>query len=152
MKRFYILAILFAIAIVAANAQISKLFERYSDTKGVTSVYISKAMLRMMPDIRTNGLEFNDMTEKLNSIRVLTTENTDLANKMGTELDSEIKKDSYELLLSANDDGDKADIYLKTESKGINHYLIIARESGELCIVLISGTVTPADIRKMSNR
>lgn len=152
MKRFYILAILFAIAIVAANAQVSKLFERYSDTEGVTSVYISKAMLRMMPDIRTNGLEFNDMTEKLNSIRVLTTENTDLANKMGKELDSEIKKDSYELLLSANDDGAKANIYLKTESTGISHYLIIARESSELSIVLISGTITPADIHKMSRR
>ncbi len=150
MRRFCILTILFALAIVSASAQISKLFERYSDTKGVTSVYISKTMLSMIPDLKTNGLELNGMTQKINSIRVLTTENTDMITRMSNELNTEIKKDRYEILLSANDDGEKAVIYLKTDAKGVNDYLIVAQEPTELSIVLISGTLTPADIQKMN--
>lgn len=150
MKRFYILSILFALAVISASAQVSKLFDQYSDAKGVTSVYISKTMIRMMPDLSTNGLEFKGMADKLNSIRVLTTENRDIAAKMGNEINAEIKKDSYELLLSANDKGEKAVIYLKTDANGVNNYLIVAQESSELSIVLISGTLTPADIKKMS--
>ena len=150
MKRFYILTILFALAVISTSAQVSKLVERYSDSKGVTSVYISKTMIGMMPDLSTNGLEFKGMADKLNSIRVLTTENASIADKMGKELDSEIKKDTYELLLSANDNGEKAVIYLKPDAYGVNNYLIVAQESSELSIVLISGTLTPADIRKMN--
>ena len=150
MKRFYILTILFALAVISTSAQVSKLFERYSDLKGVTSVYISKTMIGMMPDLSTNGLEFKGMADKLNSIRVLTTENASIADKMGKELDIEIKKDAYELLLSANDNGEKAVIYLKPDANGVNNYLIVAQESSELSIVLISGTLTPADIRKMN--
>ena len=71
MKRFYILTILFALAVISTSAQVSKLVERYSDSKGVTSVYISKTMIGMMPDLSTNGLEFKGMADKLNSIRVL---------------------------------------------------------------------------------
>ncbi|MDE6073023.1 MAG: DUF4252 domain-containing protein, partial [Muribaculaceae bacterium] len=123
MKRFYILTILFALAVISTSAQVSKLFERYSDLKGVTSVYISKTMIGMMPDLSTNGLEFKGMADKLNSIRVLTTENASIADKMGKELDSEIKKDAYELLLSANDNGEKAVIYLKPDANGVNNYL-----------------------------
>lgn len=150
MKRFYILTILFALAVISVSAQVSKLFDQYSDTKGVTSVYISKAMIRMMPDIKTNGLEINGMAEKLNSVRVLTTENPDMVAKMSKDMNTEIKKDSYEILLSANDNGEKATIYLKTEANGINNYLIVAQESRELSIVLISGTLTPTDIQKMN--
>ncbi len=150
MKRFYILTILFALAVASGSAQISKLFDQYSDAKGVTSVYISKAMIRMMPDMKTNGLDMSGMAGKINNIRVLTTENADMVAKMSRELNSEIKKDSYEILLSANDNGEKTMIYLKTDADGVNNYLIVAQEARELSIVLISGTITPADIQKMN--
>ncbi|MDE5857220.1 MAG: DUF4252 domain-containing protein, partial [Muribaculaceae bacterium] len=103
MKRLYILSILFILAVVSVNAQVSKVFEQYSDTKGVTLVYISSTMLKMIPDVKTGDVEFKGMTDKLNFIRVLSTGKADLATKISSELNDQIKKDSYEILISAND-------------------------------------------------
>ncbi|MDE5969746.1 MAG: DUF4252 domain-containing protein [Muribaculaceae bacterium] len=150
MKRLYILSILFILAVVSVNAQVSKIFEQYSDSKGVTSVYISSTMLRMIPDLKTGDVELKGMTDKLNFIRVLSTEKSDVASKIANELNSQIKKDSYEILISANDGDEKANIYMKTDSKGINEYLIVAREPNQLSIVLINGSITPADVQKMN--
>ncbi|MDE5572740.1 MAG: DUF4252 domain-containing protein, partial [Muribaculaceae bacterium] len=144
MKRLYILSILFILAVVSVNAQVSKVFEQYSDTKGVTLVYISSTMLKMIPDVKTGDVEFKGMTDKLNFIRVLSTGKADLATKISSELNDQIKKDSYEILISANDGGERANIYMKTDSKGVNEYLIVARESNQLSLVLINGTITPA--------
>ncbi|MDE7370128.1 MAG: DUF4252 domain-containing protein [Muribaculaceae bacterium] len=149
MKRLYILSILFILAVVSVNAQVSKVFEQYSDTKGVTLVYISSTMLKMIPDVKTGDVEFKGMTDKLNFIRVLSTGKADLATKISSELNDQIKKDSYEILISANDGGERANIYMKTDSKGVNEYLIVARESNQLSLVLINGTITPADVQKM---
>ncbi len=150
MKRFYILTTFFVLAVISASAQISKLFERYSDSKDVSYVYISKAMISMMPNIAANDIELKGLTDKLNNIRVLSTENADMVTKINKELQAELKKDSYEVLLSANDNGEKAKIYLKTDSKGINSYLIVAQEAKELSLVLISGTLTPTDVKKIN--
>ena len=109
-------------------------------------------MFRMMSGPKVNGLNINDMFDKLECIRVLTTESSKVAAKMSKALGEEIKKDSYEILLSANDDGEKAVIYLRTGAKGVNDYLIVNEDSGELNIALISGNITPADISKMTNR
>ena len=43
MKRFYITAILALICTIASYAQ--TIFDRYADTEGVTTVYISKAKI-----------------------------------------------------------------------------------------------------------
>lgn len=150
MKRLYIFVAIITLAVVSASAQITRLFDRYSDTKGVTSVYISKTMINMMPDLELNDIELKGMGDKLNNIRVLTTENSALVSKISQEATTEIKKDGYEILLSANDDGEKTVIYLKTDDKGINNYIIIAQEPKELCIVLISGTLKPSDIKKLN--
>ncbi|MDE7156279.1 MAG: DUF4252 domain-containing protein, partial [Muribaculaceae bacterium] len=116
---------------------------------GVTLVYISSTMLKMIPDVKTGDVEFKGMTDKLNFIRVLSTGKADLATKISSELNDQIKKDSYEILISANDGGERANIYMKTDSKGVNEYLIVARESNQLSLVLINGTITPADVQKM---
>lgn len=76
MKRFYITAILALICTIASYAQ--TIFDRYADTEGVTTVYISKAMLSMMPDMKTNGVNIGPIASKLDNIRILTCENKKL--------------------------------------------------------------------------
>ena len=58
MKTKNILLILFLCCTSICFAQ-NKLFDKYSEMDNVTSVYISKAMLQMMPKIETNGLNLS---------------------------------------------------------------------------------------------
>ena len=64
--------IIFMISALSAFAQ-GNLFAKYSDTKGVDAVYISKSMLQMMPTVKVQGMNVANVVNKLNSIQILTT-------------------------------------------------------------------------------
>ncbi|MDE5808959.1 MAG: DUF4252 domain-containing protein [Muribaculaceae bacterium] len=150
MKRLYIFSILFILAIVSVNAQVSKVFEQYSETQGVTTVYISKTMLSMMPDIQAGKMELKGVTNKLNYIKVLTTQRAYLIREIYNSIKLQMKRDKFETLISTNDGNERANIYMKTDSRGVNEYLIVNQNKGELSAVLINGTITLADVQKMN--
>ena len=152
MKRLYFLSILFVMAVISASSQVNSVFDRFSDTKEVTSVYISKVMLRMIPDVDANGLNVGDISSKLDCIRVLSTSNSKMISTISSDFQNEIKKGKYEILLQTNDDGEKVVIYMKSGNDGINEYLIAAEEPNEFNYVLIAGSITPADVMKMNEK
>lgn len=147
MKRFYITALLALICTFATYAQ--TIFDRYADTDGVTTVYISKTMLSMMPDMKASGMNIGPIASKLDNIRVLTCDNQSLLPKLKKETQS-FGKD-YERLMQVNDNGEKIDIFMKSLAGGKNEYIVRVAEKAELTLVLISGAITPADIREMVN-
>lgn len=151
MKRIYTLTLLLTFAIIGAAAQISEFFDRYSDTDGVTSVYISKSLLRMMPDIETDGVDIKGISGKLESIRILSTEDKSMAEKMANDLTKDLRKNDYEELLRVNESKEKTMIYMKSGKNGLNEYLLINQEPDEFNIIRIVGTITPADIQKVTN-
>ena len=55
------------------------------DMDGVTSVYISKAMLSLMPDMKTEGVNIGEVASKLDNIQILSCEKTDLIAKLKKE-------------------------------------------------------------------
>ena len=145
MKRFYITAILTLICVLASQAQ--TIFDRYADTDGVTTVYISKTMLSMMPDMKTTGLNIGPIASKLDNIRVLSCEKKDLLPKLRKETQSLGK--GYEQLMKVTDSGDNVDIFMKSLQGGKNEYLVRVSERSGLTLILISGSITPADIQSM---
>lgn len=54
MKRTYIITLLLSLCSLFTYAQDS-FFDKFADMDGVTSVYISKAMLSLMPDMKRKG-------------------------------------------------------------------------------------------------
>lgn len=149
MKRIYTFALLLAIAIVGASAQITEFFDHYSNTDGVTSVFISKSLLRMMPDIKTEGVEVKEIADKLESIRILTTEDKSMAAKLREDATKNLRLKGYEELLRVNEGDEKTGIFMKTGEKNVNEYLIINQETDEFNAILITGRITPSDIQKM---
>ena len=145
MKRFYITAILALICTIASYAQ--TIFDRYADTEGVTTVYISKAMLSMMPDMKTNGVNNGPIASKLDNIRILTCENNKLLPTLRKETLSLGK--GYEQLMKVTDNGENVDIFMKSLDGGKTEYVVRVSEKAGLTVILISGAITPADIRSM---
>ena len=150
MKRIYFLALTLIITAIAATAQVSTVFDKYSDTKDVSAVYISKTMLRMIPDFSNDSNSPINAISKLDCVRVLSTANSSIRSALSADMKSQIKKENYEILLQATDDGERVFIYMKTSKDGINEYLITAEEPDELTYVQLVGTITPADVMKMN--
>ena len=57
------------------------LFNKYNDLKGVSSVYISKAMIETNPNLFTKDIYIGKVSGQLNSVQVLST------------MDNNVKKD-----------------------------------------------------------
>ena len=64
MKRTYIITLLLSLCSLFTYAQDS-FFDKFADMDGVTSVYISKAMLCLMPDMKTEGVNIGEVASKL---------------------------------------------------------------------------------------
>ncbi len=152
MKRIYILTILLAVTVFSSMAQITKFFDKYSDVDGVTSVGVSKAMLEMMPDMKTEGMDMRGLAGKLDNILILTTENASMAAKLSKDAAASIDTKGCEELLSVNEGKERTKIYMKKNANDVNQYLILNEDKSEFNAILITGKITPADIRAMINK
>lgn len=73
MKRIYIITLLLSLCSLVSYAQ-NSFFDKFADMDGVTSVYISKAMLSMMPNMKAEGINIGEVAGKLDHIQILTCE------------------------------------------------------------------------------
>ncbi|MDE6609180.1 MAG: DUF4252 domain-containing protein [Muribaculaceae bacterium] len=153
MKRIYIFAVIVLMAVVSGSAQqLSKFFDKYDDVEDVTSVYVSKAMLRMMPDVKTGDMDLSGLSGKLDCIRILSSNNNDMARKLKTDADKVLNANGYEVLVKVSEGKEKTNIYMKSDDKGVNEYFIVNEEPGDFNAILIVGKLTPEDVQKMVNK
>ena len=71
---FLVTALVFSIHASAQKA----LFDKYEDTNGVTTIYISKTMLGMIPNVKAGNHDISEIASKLDQLRILTCEKATL--------------------------------------------------------------------------
>lgn len=152
MKRLYILTVIAVMFAVSASAQVAKFFDKYADAEDVTNVYISKTMLRLMPDIKTDDMDLKGLGEKLDYIRILTSVKSSMVSKLKPELTKTVKSSAYEQLVNVNEGKEHTSIYMKSGENGIYDYLIVNEDPGQFNAILIVGKLTPADVQKMMGK
>ena len=112
---------------------------------GVTTVYVSKAMLQMAGDANvTDDMNLSAVIKKLNSLEVINAESSASVvelNKLIKELNLN-GKNGYEIMMSVNDDEQNVKIYMKKMANNTNEYVILVEESDEVLVVLMNGTLT----------
>lgn len=75
------------------------LFNKYNDMKGVSSVYISKAMMELNPNLFMKDLYIGKVAEHLNSVQVLSTHDNKVREEMAKDIRSLVQSSKYELLM-----------------------------------------------------
>jgi hypothetical protein len=145
MKRFIIITMLIALCGVC-HAQ-DALFQKYEDVDGVTTVYISKAMFRMMPHVNAGNRDISKIASRLDRLQILNCERPSLIpgiKKMAVEI---YKRGNYEYIMRVNDDGDHTTIYQKQHAGGKNEFVLLSDEKDELSIINVLGAVTLNEIK-----
>ena len=145
MKRFIIsLALLCCMTIaVAQNA----LFNKYANTKGVTTVTIGSAMLQFMGNGRVGDKDISKIAGKLKSLKILDCERPSIAPIIYREAQQYYRKYRYVVAMETNDDGEHTTIYMKGYGKGLNEFALLQYEKSELQIINILGYVNLNDIK-----
>lgn len=150
MKRTLLNILLCLCTAVFAHAQTDNMFDRFSEMDGITSVYISKAMLNMIPDIQSEIIDLKGIAGKLESVKVLNSEKESVINKMkDTANQIFTPANGYETLVRIRDNDDHADIYLKTNDNNLNEFVVLTQEKEELTIIVITGQLSPEDIKNI---
>lgn len=147
-KSIYILLFLCCASICFAQ---DKLFEQYADMDDVTSVYISKKMFDLMPDIETGRLDLKDLRGKIDNLQILTTDREDLCAKMRKDFKNLVTQ-SHEELMRIKDGKDKVTFYVQQENELIREMLMLADSDDEFVIIRLKGKFTLEDIQKIAKQ
>lgn len=152
-SRTLICTLIMLLSSLTANAQVEE-FEKYSDMKNVTYVYISKAMLTLAKGLTTPsvpGMDMKNAFGKLNAIQIITTENKAARTKLKAEVADVVKREKYDILMQVDEDNSKVKIYFK-DGKKQSVILMSTDENNETSVIIFSGTFKMEDIQKMTEK
>lgn len=128
----------------------SALFKKYDNVKGVSTVYISKALLSLIPEMHTGNKDISKIAGKLDHVQILSCERPSLVSEIKSEAISYFKNGGYTNLMKVSDDGGQTIIYGKSLDNGKNEFVLFSYMDDEVNIINVMGKVTLNDIKQIS--
>lgn len=126
----------------------AKLFDKYSDMKGVKSVYISKAMLEMNANLFTSDI-YVGKTKNLNSVRLLSTMDAQVRKDMFEDIRSLVKSSKYELWMKQKGTVSGSEFYVSRKGDKIKEVIMIMDGAASLKFIYLEGDMTPEDVKRI---
>ncbi len=151
-----ILSVVMLLWVSLAGAQVSKLdkiFDKYQEAKGVTSIKIGKPMFSMIQKLNIGDDEMGQikpLLTKINSIKMLIVENDSLQIK--DEVKSAFSNIHYEELMAIHSDGSRIKFLAESTAGDIlNNLLLDISADGSTIFMILDGRISYADIDKLVN-
>lgn len=149
MKSKNIFLILFLCCTSLCFAQ-DKLFEKYADMDNVTSVFISKKMFDMIPNVESGGLNLMNLKGKINKPP---NRHFPTSVKSGTRCRKEFSNlisKSHEELMRVKDNDTRASFYIVQNGELINEMIMLADTDSDYVVIRITGKFTLEDIQEVA--
>ena len=118
--------IIFLIAIVIfplSNYAQTSIFDKFEDMDDVTTVVVTQEAFKMLARFKgggEEGQEYLEMVQNLESFRVFTTENLEVATQMNNVVSQYLKSSKLVELMRVKDDDTNVKIYVR-QGKDENH-------------------------------
>ena len=149
MKQIIVTALLVLVC-TGAKAQ-RELFDKYEDTKGVTTVFVSKAMLNLAGGLAAIGdKKIGKMAGKMDGIRILNCERKSLIPEIKKAAQAIYSRDNYEEIVRVNEEGQRVVIYQRPLKGGKSEFALLTVEENSLSIININGTITLEDMKQFT--
>lgn len=149
MKRLFITLIATLLVAIALPAQ-ENVFDKYADSEGVSTVYISKKMFSMMKDMKSEDLNLGTLSGKISNMQILTCEDKDTAARLRKDIAYINPENGYEELLRVREEGERVTIYAK-EGKKENEYILTVDEPDEIVLIQLNGQLTLEELQGIVN-
>lgn len=149
------LALLVPLALAAQKSPVDKLFEKYGNQKGFTTVNISGKLLGFAGKLDSKDPETGKMLNNLSGIRILSVEDSVLAGKLDfyKELDNEgfFKNNNYESLMDVTETNQVVRFYARDAGGGkFSELLLVVGGKDDNCLISIRGLIDPENIGKIT--
>lgn len=145
-KNIFLILFLFCTSLCFAQ---DNLFEKYADMDNVTSVFISKKMFDLMPNIESGSLNLVNLKGKINNLQIITSDKRDVREQMRKEFGDLISK-SHEELMRVKDDDTRASFYITQQGDLINEMIMLADTDSDYVVIRLTGRFTLQDIQDVA--
>ena len=143
MKRFLLVfsAILLASSIFAQSN--NTIYNKYSGKQGVSSVYISPSMFKMMkslPEVEIyddKDVHFEQIIKSFEGMYVIEVENIALVKSVISDVESMIAKGNLELLMEVKESDETVRIYVEKEGDMFKKFIMLEREDDSATFISI---------------
>lgn len=146
MKKPAILFLFLLLSCHYLSAQ-QAVFDKYEHVKGVSTVFISKTMLRMLPHLDAGGKDISSIARKLESIRILNCERPSLLPDLRKQAQETFRKENYEIIMQVNDGDERTTIYQRPLKGGRMEFVLFNEEASEISLINLTGNITIDEIK-----
>lgn len=147
--KVLITAMVFMFSFIAVQAQ-NSMFDKLSNHKDISTVFISKSLLSMMPNKGADmmgGADIKNLAGKLEQLEIYNSESKEASKLIRTEVEAMVKAKTYETLMSVKDKGDNVTFYAHKEKDRFKDLIMFVNEPNECTIIRIVGNFTAEDIQ-----
>ncbi len=152
MKKTSILAVLLLALCASAFAQDGKrIYNKYSDNKGVSAVYISPAMFKLMGklpeiDVAEGDIDLTPVIREMEGMYLISIEDIKAGKELKLDAEKMVKNGRYELLMEAKEEGEAVKIYVISDDGYVTSLVLIASESDETTFIALDGKIKQEDL------
>lgn len=146
------------LAVGAYAQEGKKLYNKYSDQEGVSAVYISPAMFKLvgqLPDINVdmaNGekMDVAPLMRSFSGFYMLSFEQKSAASaELYKEVTAMVNKGNFELLMEVKDSGSTIRMYTLGDEKTVSSFVCIINEDDETMFFSLEGSMDRSDLEKL---
>jgi hypothetical protein len=158
MKKIMIIAVMLLMAVGAYAQEGKRLYNKYSDQEGVSAVYISPAMFKLigqLPDINVETadgkkMDMAPLIRSFSGFYMLNFENKSaLSAELYKEVTAMVNKSNFELLMEVKEDGSTIRMYTLGDEKVVNSFVCIINEDDQTMFFCLEGTMNRSDLEKL---
>ena len=154
-KLVLILVLLIPLWVMAQdNSPIDKLFNKYANKEGFTTVNISGKLLSLANSFADKKDDELEILNKISGIRVLSVEDSIMNQKLNfyKELDADgfFRNNKYEVLMEVTDKDEVVRFYGRSGSNGKLSELLLVVGGSSNTLISIRGIINPEDIGKLT--
>jgi hypothetical protein len=153
MKKIYAMMVLLSLSLTAFAQGGRDLYEKYSDQPGISAVYISPAMFRLIgkiPDmeLQDESVNLTPLIKSMSGFYSLSTEDRATSESLYADVKKFVKSGRYELLMETKDDGQVLRMYTVGNEKTVESFVMVTKEDSEVSVISFDGKM---DREQMEN-
>lgn len=158
MKKIITIALMLLLTVGAFAQEGKRLYNKYSDQEGVSAVYISPAMFKLigqLPDINVETadgkkMDMAPLIRSFSGFYMLNFENKSaLSAELYKEVTAMVNKSNFELLMEVKEDGSTVRMYTLGDEKVVNSFVCLVNEDDQTMFFCLEGTMNRSELEKL---
>ncbi|MGV8134287.1 MAG: DUF4252 domain-containing protein [Mangrovibacterium sp.] len=149
-----LLGLLISVSAAAQKSPVDKLFEKYANKEGMTTVNISGTLLGFASKIQEDSPE-SEFLAGLKGVRILSVEDGQLNKTLNfyeeLEHDGFFKSNDYEVLMEVTEKNEIVRFFGRNAGEGKFSELLLVIGGEENTLISIRGTIAPENIAKITS-